>query len=263
MHYNKNGDVMKNHKIKKKYLNQEKETRSICDKIEQKLGKISITFLLILLLLTWGIIPTILLKLINIPITSLKEGTKVFLSFLNDSLLIILLIKIYQKTYKKDKKTFFDENTKNHIKYALKYWLLGLIIMIISNQIIAIFTNGELATNEKAVRSLINNYPLYMVFQLIIYAPLTEEIIFRKSIKDIIQNKSLYIFISGLIFGGMHMISSIKAPQDLLYLIPYCSLGFVFAYLYQKTDNIFYSIVAHSAHNTLALIFYYLGAMIP
>ena len=66
MHYNKNGDVMKNHKIKKKYLNQEKETRSICDKIEQKLRQISITFLLILLLLTWGIIPNILLKLIKL-----------------------------------------------------------------------------------------------------------------------------------------------------------------------------------------------------
>ena len=92
-----------------------------------------------------------------------------------------------------------------------------------------------------------------------IYAPLTEEIAFRKSIKDACPNKELYIILSGLIFGGLHVITSLNNPLGFLYLIPYCSLGFVFAYLYQKTDNIFSTITAHSIHNTLALLIYLRG----
>jgi len=92
-----------------------------------------------------------------------------------------------------------------------------------------------------------------------IYAPLTEELIFRKSIRDVIKNKWLYIIISGLIFGGLHVVSSIDSLIDLIYLIPYCSLGFVFASLYIKTNNIYSTIVAHSFHNTLALLLYLMG----
>ena len=55
---------------------------------------------------------------------------------------------------------------------------------------------GVSQSNEEAVRELIDSYPLYMAFQLIIYAPLTEELIFRKSIKDIKNNKIIYIFLS-------------------------------------------------------------------
>ena len=89
-----------------------------------------------------------------------------------------------------------------------------------------------------------------------LYAPLTEELIFRKSIGKALKNKWLFIFISGFIFGGLHVISSVNGLIDLVYLVPYCSLGCILALLYYKTNNIFSSIAAHSFHNTLALILY-------
>ena len=157
--------------------------------------------------------------------------------------------------YENGKRAITTDILKN-IFTSLKYWLLGLSIMVISNSIITIVTNETLAANEEAVRNLIDTHPLYMAFQLIIYAPLTEELIFRKSIREITNNKAIYILLTGLIFGGMHVISSIQSAKDLLYLIPYCSLGFTFGYLYTKTDNIFSTITAHATHNTLALILY-------
>ena len=89
-----------------------------------------------------------------------------------------------------------------------------------------------------------------------IYAPITEELIFRKSIKDFISNKWLYVIVSGLLFGGVHVISSLGSDWGFLYLIPYCSLGMVFAHLYYETDNIFSTITIHSIHNTLAILLY-------
>ncbi len=237
--------------------NTRSKKENIYDKIEKIMIQSAITFGLILLLITWGTIPVIITSLFNIDYKKLPQALNVFLSFLNDIILILILISIYKKDIVRDFKNFFQkENVLKNIKTAVSFWLFGLMIMIISNSIISTITNGQLAANEEAVRKLVRLYPLYMAFQLIIYAPLTEEIIFRKSIRNITNNKYLYIFLTGFIFGGMHVISSLSSISDLLYLIPYCSLGFVFGYLYDKTNNLFFTITAHAFHNTLALVLY-------
>lgn len=233
-----------------------KEKTNIFDKIEKIITNSMITLGLICLILIWSIVPIILTKIIGIDYKELSNIIKVILSFFNDLLLIGILILIYRKTFFKDFKNFFNQDLGKHILYSFKYWIVGLTIMIVSNCIISIILGNQLAANEKAVRELIDTYPIYMAFQLIIYAPITEELVFRKSIKNITSNQYIYIFLSGFIFGGMHVISSLNSFIDLLYLIPYCSLGFTFAYLYHKTDNIFSTITAHAFHNTLALITY-------
>ena len=221
--------------------------------------KILITIGLIILLLFWEAIPIIILALLRIDFNNIPKLMKVLISFASDVLFLILVLFIYRKTIQKDFKNYFNKEVKQHLLLSFKTWLMGFGIMIASNLVIAILTNGQLSQNEEAVRELIDMYPLYMLFQLMIYAPLTEEIIFRKSIKDIFHNKVLYIIVSGLIFGGLHVITSLENPLGFLYLIPYCSLGCIFAYLYQKTDNIFSTITAHSFHNTLALLIYLRG----
>ena len=99
-----------------------------------------------------------------------------------------------------------------------------------------------------------------MIFNTVIYAPLTEELAFRKSIRDIINNKWIYVLVSGLVFGMLHISSYMNNWTDLVYLIPYSSLGVAFALLYYKTDNIFSSITMHAIHNFLAVVVYLLGA---
>lgn len=252
---------MKRTKIKPKYLNQisinkKTTTNNIIDNIENKIKKILLAFGLIILLLFWSAIILIIPTILGIDYTKLSEIGKIIYLFLCDISFLILLFFIYHKTLKKDFHNYFNKNWKKNLKESLHYWAIGLIIMIISNLIISILTNGKLATNEEEVRNLINLAPGLMAFELAIYAPLSEELIFRKSIKDITNNPYLYPILSGFIFGFLHVISSLETVLDLLYLIPYCSLGFVFAKLYQKTDNIFSSITVHSIHNSLALVLY-------
>ena len=134
--------------------------------------------------------------------------------------------------------------------------------MIISNLALNAINNGAIAGNEEAVREMIQQLPFYMIFQTIIYAPITEEIIFRKSIRNITNNKYLYIILSGLIFGGMHVIGSANSLVDALYIIPYGALGMAFAALYYKTNNIFSTITIHSFHNTLTIILYFIGTFL-
>lgn len=257
--------MLKRNKIKRKYLklintSNNNFTSDNIERIENKIIKGLISFGLIILMLIWGIIPNIILLLLNIDINTLNDTTIYIISFINDILFLTLLICIYYKSIKENLFQYFNHNLKENLKTSISYWLIGLGIMVVSNLFIAIVTNGQLAQNEETVRSMIDIVPLYMLFQLAIYAPVSEELIFRRSIRDIFDNKWLYALISGLIFGGLHVISSLTNLTSLLYLIPYCSLGIVFAILYYKTDNIFSSIVVHALHNTLALILYLTGA---
>ena len=124
------------------------------------------------------------------------------------------------------------------------------------------FPYAGLANNEEAVRALIDNYPMYMIFSVVLYAPFTEELIFRHGFREVFKSKYLYIFISGFVFGSLHVISSLDSISSLLHLIPYCALGFTFASLYVKTNNIFSSISMHMLHNTLAIVVYLIGSVL-
>lgn len=231
----------------------------ITDRIFIKLKECCTPISLVLLMLVWQGLGVLLLSIFGIDYEELSSIYKIIFLLVCDLSFIGVLFKIYGKTIIKDFKKFFNKNILKNIKLSFDYWVIGLIIMVVSNFIIAIITDGMLAGNEEAVRGLIDKVPLYMAFQVMIYAPLTEELIFRKSIRDCVRNKYLYILISGFIFGGLHVISSLSSMIDLVYLVPYCSLGFVFAALYYKTNNIFSTIVAHSFHNSLALILYLVG----
>ena len=233
--------------------------KDLTDIVLEKLKKIGFPILLILIMLFWQSLGVLILNIFKINYNNLPDLLKVIILFIFDLGYLALIIYIYRKDLKKEIKEFFNKNLFNNLRYAFKYWLIGFSIMLISNYIILIITNGTLATNETDIRSLIDKSPIYMAFQVMLYAPFTEEIIFRKSIRNSINNKYIYILLSGLIFGGLHVITSLDSFIDLIYLIPYCSLGFVFALLYTKTNNIFSTITIHSFHNTLAFLLYLIG----
>lgn len=185
-------------------------------------------------------------------------GQKALYMFGCDLVYLSILLYWNLDKLKIDFKNFIKDIFGN-LETSFKYYIIGFISMVISNLILIFITNGSIAGNEEAVRDMIDKVPLYMAFSTILYAPLTEEIIFRKCIKDVINNKWLYIFLSGFIFGGMHIIGSAKTLVDVLFIIPYSSLGLAFAYTYYKTDNIFNTISMHLIHNTFAYVLYLLA----
>ena len=219
-----------------------------------KMKAIVIAISLIVLLLIYQYIPLIIFPFLRNSINSWNRLARVIYLFIMNIMFMAFLIYIYRKDLKKD----FKDLKKNFFKIlltAIQYWIIGIVFMMISNMIISLFNNSGISENEKSIRELMGKAPLFMLFQVSIYAPLTEELIFRKSIRDAIKNKFVYVLMSGLIFGGMHVLNmdTVKLV-DLLYIIPYGSLGFFFAALYNKTDNIYSSMLVHSIHNTITFI---------
>ena len=169
--------------------------------------------------------------------------------------MLCTMILIYHKELKKDFINF-KNNFKEYFSKYNKYWLIMIFLMTISSGFVSIFTNG-ISQNETLIRNTMKSNIPYFIYTCIscsIIAPIMEEIVFRKSIKKIIPTKYLFIIISGLLFGSMHVLGLVENPFDYLYILPYSIPGFVLAYTYEKSNNIFVPIGIHFFHNTVLLI---------
>jgi len=129
--------------------------------------------------------------------------------------------------------------------------MLGL--MIAANIIISIVTGNISSTNEESIRAVMKISKWYIVFSAVIFAPIVEELVFRKSVRSLIKNKWLFILTSGLLFGLIHCVGS-ATLIEYLYVIPYAIPGCVFAYILYDSDNIFTTMSMHLWHNTIMLI---------
>ena len=167
-----------------------------------------------------------------------------FANILRTILIFLLFFTDIKKDFKKIKGNFWE-----YSDIAVKYWLIGLIIMAVSNVAIQMLTPAKMAVNENNVRTMIKSAPILMLILTTISAPISEELLFRKSFKNVISDKTTYIVVSGLVFGAMHVVTSYSTLYDLLYLIPYSALGISFASICWKTDNILPSMIVHSIHN--------------
>ena len=196
-----------------------------------------------------GTIITIPFKLLNIDY-SLNNNPSLYyiLTLAVNVLRAILLILLYRKDLKRDFKNL-KGNFWEFSDIAVKYWIIGLAIMAVSNILISLLTPAKMAVNEEGVRTMIKASPIIMLILTTITAPISEEILFRKSFKNVIKDKTLYILVSGLVFGALHVVTSYNTLYDLLYLIPYSALGISFAITCSKTDNVYPSMIIHAIHN--------------
>lgn len=193
------------------------------------------------------------ITLLNWNIKSLTSTEIVMLSAFSNSILLLILFIIFRKDIINEWKKFKNNFLKN-IDMGIKYWLVGLAVMMISNIIINIVMKLGQAANEQAVQQMISALPWLMFINAGLIAPCIEELIFRKSFKKAFPNKWLFMIMSSLIFGSLHVITSMTSPIELLYIIPYGALGYSFAYMYEKTDTIFTSTAMHIFHNSVLII---------
>ena len=230
------------------------ENKKIEDSIKSTLKLIGI----FALFLFSSILQIPIIKLLNYDIDNLTTNQNLIVTACSDIILLIILVSIYYKSLKKDFKNL-KGNLYKYLEEGVKYWIIGLIVMMVSNVLISLLTTAE-ATNEESVQEFIHASKYFSIITVGIIGPIIEELVFRKAFREAIKNDMSFILISGLIFGGLHVILSFNSAWDLLYIIPYSSLGIAFGYTYCKTNNIYVSTFIHIFHNTVLTILSIIGA---
>ncbi|MEG2311348.1 MAG: type II CAAX endopeptidase family protein [Bacilli bacterium] len=199
---------------------------------------------------TFQIIP---LSLMGIDYNNMRLISKVCYLLGTELLFIIILFLIYKKKLTKDFKDYIS-NFKPYMKKYMEYWALAFGLMIISNILIITIFPNSISANQETINSIFKTAPLYMIFSAVIFAPFVEEIVFRLSFKNIFKNNTLFIILSGLVFGLLHVVGNFNNWIDLIYIIPYSIPGIVFAYTLVKSKNIFIPISLHLFHNGFMML---------
>lgn len=216
----------------------------------------------ILVLLSYFILPLLSelpFAIANVNINTIPLWAKVVYMIFFETIILLIIVLLLKDKLKKD---FYDlkENHQTYFKDCLKYWLIALGVMMFSNLLINANSANGISDNQKILQETFKISPLYIFFSSVIWAPIVEELTFRQAIRNIIKPTILFILVSGLLFGGMHVLASYSSlkeiwakPMELLYIIPYSAPGFAFAYMLQKYDNTFISIGFHLMHNGILM----------
>lgn len=168
--------------------------------------------------------------------------------------LLYVFIRFYQKEKKKGQVTFYSiKEFAPNFKMYFFYGLIAQVFLLILENILAHFQVKE-ATNQIVLEQLFHQAPLLMTFFIAIFAPITEEILYRgfffRAFFDTENQKMMYlgIFLNGLFFAFLH-----EATFSLQSL-PYFLMGVVFALCFRKTKDIKTSIALHMLNNSLGVL---------
>ena len=186
-----------------------------------------------------------------------KPGLSVEMAFLLCVVVMVTMVILLWPVFKESWDTFKQDITKN-IGYVLIYGVLLFIVCVISSLIVMFITGLDTSENQEAIEQMFRYYPIYITFSAVVFAPIVEEGLFRGVLFRGLSSqhiKAAYI-VSSLLFGFIHVYDSVFSGNflDLTYLLVYGGMGWVFASLYHKSDQMISGILLHALYNGLSIL---------
>ena len=126
---------------------------------------------------------------------------------------------------------------------------------IVNGLVINVLNINHITENDNSLLEVFKTYPFLTWFLTIIYYPIVEEIVFEKTIKDVVSNKWLFIALSALFFWYYNIayvggITYVTVISSLYYFVA----GFIRALAFYKTDNLYVPMCIKSLCNLFVTI---------
>ena len=187
------------------------------------------------------------------------------------SVFFIIEILYYVSALLAAELVIYKERLKNFRCFKKRkdyYWVLielSLICCFII-QLVLTFICRFFSTGVTENQASIARMPLMSQLILgIIYAPVVEEVLFRYVIRRLIRREVVYILVSGIVFGMVHILSSIGSHSSIeiiAYALPHIGVGLHQTYIYASTNSIETCIINHRLINLFAAIPYIIAWLI-
>ncbi len=163
----------------------------------------------------------------------------------------IAIILIYRKSFDNDFKDF-NKNKLKYVKSILLNLVIILVITIIINLLLVlVFNITETSENDYSLRTMYKNSPIVLLFLTALYYPVVEGIVFRKTIKEIIDKKWLFIIFSALFYFFFNVAYTSFTLNNILSSLCYFFIMLVLSNYYWKTNNLTASIMVISISNII------------
>ncbi|SIS65212.1 CPBP family intramembrane glutamic endopeptidase [Salimicrobium flavidum] len=151
----------------------------------------------------------------------------------------------------------FAENSAHAGTGKIILWtILGFFLALFAQNIAGLIESNLFGVapeseNTELLMDIARQSPIFILLP-VVFAPITEEIIFRKIIFGSIYKRTNFLValvISSLAFAAFHF--------DFTHLLIYFAAGAVFAFLYVKTKSIITPIATHMVLNTVVVVAQY------
>ena len=135
-------------------------------------------------------------------------------------------------------------------KYIWLPALVWVLVIVVEN-----FLPNDPSANQQIITELALRQPIFAFFLIVVFAPLTEELIFRGMlacflfpIQDNVKQTALFLLVTSIIFALVHFPGT---PQQFLV---YGSLGLSLGLAYISKGGLAYSIALHALNNLIGFL---------
>ena len=184
---------------------------------------------------------------LSMAVEALKLGASAYAV----TLLYVALAGVYvyyvYKWYRKTPVSIAVSGFNRFIWLPALVWFLSIVVQF--------FLPNDPSVNQQTATDLTLTQPLFSFFATVIFAPLTEELIFRGMLarylfpkQDNSKQTLIFLLVSSVLFALIHF------PGDVQQFFVYFSLGFSLGLAYISRKGLVYSISLHALNNLIGFL---------
>lgn len=165
----------------------------------------------------------------------------VILNFISSGAIMLAILginfEIVKDGFKKLREVYHTSIILKFLKKVIIVFLIMYLVRFISSYITLML--GELINisevtvdNQELIEKLLGSAPTMMIISACLFAPISEELLFRGAMRKAIKNKWVFITVSGLTFGLAHVTDSF------VFLLEILIIGIIISYIMSKNNMI-------------------------
>ena len=151
---------------------------------------------------------------------------------------------------------FTDGIRQKRLAFRRRFLIVisGCLLWFASGYYNPVLLPEDPSVSQQIVSQLTVEQPAFAFFMVVVFAPLTEELIFRGMLARYLfpkQDKSkqvLFLLVSSVLFALIHF------PGDVQQFLVYSSLGLAWAWLNISRKGLVYSISLHALNNLVSFL---------
>ncbi len=186
--------------------------------------------------------------------------------FALDMIFMIIITSFYWTNIKTDIQKMKEKQSWKKIFKLVVLGVLGLLVLnIVMGAISSLFFPDSASyadSNTQAIQGLANLSMIYTVFKTMIFSVIAEELLFRKTLSDYIDNNIIFVLVTALIYTVMNFIFTVQESSSYflvefaIYFLP----ALLLSYIYVKNDrNVILIMLIKLIYNLIPLTILLLG----
>lgn len=182
-------------------------------------------------------------------------NNNVVIMFTADLIFTIIIIKAYKSDLREEFTKYKQQKSK--LKNILIWVLILFGMNILFSLILKMLTShlNSLDNNSESIVKLFEFSTLYSLFKTLLYAPVVEELVFKKSIRDIVTNDIAFVLINSSIYTIMNFIYTSTLPEYMwIDILQYFAFSVILSIAYIKNNNIIPIMIIKFIYNLIPTI---------